>query len=49
MPKTPVAVSLKLCRIWFMLKFMKEPMLFMMMEGTPTVRIVRMVAPWGLK
>ena len=47
MPKTPVAVSLKPWRIWFMLKFMTEPMAIIMMEGTPTPMMGRMSAPSG--
>ena len=37
MPNTLVAVSVKPWRIWFIPKFITEPMPFITMEGKPTV------------
>ena len=48
MPNTEVAVSVKPCRIWFMPKFITEPMPFIIIEGMPTVRICRTIFPLSL-
>ena len=47
MPNTPVAVSWKPWKIWFMPKFITEPMLFITSVGMPTARIGSSVCARG--
>ena len=48
MPNTPVAVSWKPCRIWFMPKFMTDPMPFITVLGTPTAKMGEITFQLGL-